>query len=100
MVKIPRRSKTLAITFAVLSACLTAVATVIVIGQSGYGSATPLYTASVYIAFWPSFLLQMDRSHLFVELVPFVVNCIGWAFIGFLLGFLFRKSSQDATPTI
>jgi hypothetical protein len=97
---IPRRSKTLAITFAVLSILFTVVATSMVIAQSGYGRATPLCTVSVYVAFWPSFLLQLDRSHLFVELFPFIINCIGWAAVGFILGFLLPKSSRDAMPTI
>jgi hypothetical protein len=97
---IPRRSKTLAITFAVLSTLLTAIATLMVIAQSGFGRASTLCTALVYVAFWPSFVLQLDRSHFFVELLPFIINCIGWSAVGFILGFFLPKSFRDATPTI
>ena|ERR1700730_5239739 len=96
---IPRRAKTFAVGFALLSVVLTAVATLMVIAQSGYASASRVYAAFVYIAFWPALLLHLDRDHLFVAVVPFLVNCLGWAAIGFAFGFLFRKSGRDATPT-
>lgn len=97
---IPARSKTLAIAFAVMSACLTGFATIIVISQSGYASATPLCAVAVYIAFWPSYLVGLDPHYLFVRLVPFLVNCAGWALLGFILGVLFRKRSHDGTATL
>ena len=97
---IPARAKILAIIFAVVSAFLTVVATIMVISQSGYASATPLCAAAVYVAFWPSYLIRLDSHYLFVALVPFAVNCIGWALLGFVLGVVFRKRSHDSTPAI
>jgi hypothetical protein len=97
---IPARSKTLAIFFAVFSAFLTVAATLLVISQSGYASATPLCVASVNIAFWPSYVAHLDKHHLFVAFWPFFINCVGWALVGFVLGFAFRKRSHHATPNI
>lgn len=53
-----------------LSVFLTVIATFMVISQSGYGSATPLCSAAVYVAFWPSLLLQLDHNKMFVEMIP------------------------------
>ena len=45
-------------------------------------------------------LLQLDYSKLFVEMIPFLVNWAGWALFGFVLGFVFRERTRNATPTI
>ena len=98
--RMPRRAKILTLGFGVLSLLLSVFASFVVLSQSGYARATPFCVASVYIAFWPSLLLGFDRGYMFFALIPFVVNCIGWALVGCVLGLFARANTRDATPTI
>ena len=73
---------------AALGVILSIFAIVMVISESGEGHASMSCNAAVYVAYWPSLLLGVDKNKLFLSLWHLVINSIGWATVGLAFGAL------------
>ena len=90
-----------AIAFAVVSVAMTIAAFVAVVAESGRAHASVFCAAVVYIASWPSLLLGADPRFLLMHAIRlFVVNAVGWACVGYIVGAVLNRRSHAATPTV
>jgi hypothetical protein len=74
--------------FLILGLFLDLLAFLLVISESGEAHASVLCNAVIYISFWPSFLIGIDKNDFFSSLLPSVANVLGWMALGLLIAFL------------
>ena len=79
---------------ATFGVALSFIAMLIVVSESGEGHASLFCNALVYLAYWPSISVGIDKNELFASFRCMFVNGVGWGIVGTAIATLFTSGKR------